>query len=66
MTPAPTRSFAPPAATGLTLPRWAFVAWDVYSRRLDAGPRVTLAASLADDVEARRRARLLRELVPQD
>lgn len=52
--------------TDLSLPRWAFVAWLVHQRRADAGPRLALALSAAGDIEASRRARLMRELVPQD
>jgi hypothetical protein len=50
----------------LSLPRWAFVAWLVHKRQADAGPRLALALSTAGDIEASRRARLMRELVPQE
>lgn len=59
------RSWAP-AQHDLSLPRWAFVAWLVHRRQADAGPRLDLTLSLDGDIEASRRARLLRELVPQD
>lgn len=64
MSHASPRSWTP---TDLSLPRWAFVAWLVHQRRADAGPRLAaLALSTAGDIEASRRARLMRELVPQD
>jgi hypothetical protein len=50
----------------LRLPRWAFVAWLVRQRQLDAGPRLVLALAAGGDIEASRRARLMRDLVPQD
>ena len=64
MTFAPQRSWAL-SPRDLSLPRWAFVAWFVQQRQADM-PRPTLALSPAGDIEASRRARLLRELVPQD
>jgi hypothetical protein len=54
-----------PTRADLSLPRWTFVAWLVHSRQLRASPRPGLAAK-ALDVDTARRARLLRELVPQD
>ncbi len=62
---APPRTFASDAPADHSLPRWAFVAWNVFRRQADA-PRPTLAPTPEADIEARRRARLLRELVPQD
>lgn len=50
----------------LSLPRWAFVAWLVHQRQVEAGPRLALALTTGGDIEASRRARLMRELVPQD
>lgn len=61
-----TRNFTPFGPAHFSLPRWAFVAWAVYCRQTDAGPRPTLAPTAGDGIEARRRARLLRDLVPQD
>jgi hypothetical protein len=60
------RTFAPDEPADLSLPRWAFVAWGVYRRQADGGPRPALAPRHEADIEATRRARLLRELVPQD
>lgn len=57
------RSWTP---TDLSLPRWAFVAWLVHQRQADAGPRLAPALTAGGDIEASRRARMLRELVPQD
>lgn len=61
MSPDSTATDAP-----LSLPRWAFVAWLVHCRQLRASPRPTLALAPDTDIETARRARLLRELVPQD
>lgn len=62
MSYAPTR---PWTSSDLRLPRWTFVAWLVHRRQLRAGPRTILAGAPETDIEARRRARLLREIVPQ-
>ena len=58
------RSWAP-AQHDLSLPRWAFVAWQTHSRMAD-GPRPALALAPAGDIETSLRARLLREVAPQD
>ena len=50
----------------LNLPGWAFVAWLVHQRQLERGPRLAPALVAGGDIEASRRARLMRELVPQD
>lgn len=50
----------------LSLPRWAFVAWLFHRRGMRAGPRPQIVLASEPDIEARRRERLLRELVPQD
>ena len=63
MSPASPRSWIP---ADLSIPRWAFVAWLVRQRQLDAGPRLALSLTTGGDIEASRRARLMRELVPQD
>ena len=60
------RTFAPAEPADLSLPRWTFVAWDVYRRQAAAGPRPIIALAPDTDIDATRRARLLRELVPQD
>lgn len=60
------RTFASAEPTDFSLPRWAFVAWGVYRRRADSDPRPPLALTPEMDIEATRRARLMRELVPQD
>lgn len=60
-----TRSWAA-ARSDLSLPRWAFVAWLFYRRGLRAAPRPQIVLAAEPDIEARRRERLLRELVPQD
>ena len=57
------RAAAQPA---LSLPRWAFVAWLVRRAQLRAGPRPQIVLAPEPDIEATRRARLLREVVPQD
>jgi hypothetical protein len=54
------------AHSDLSLPRWAFVAWLVRRAQLRAGPRRPIVLVSEPDIEANRRARLLRELVPQD
>lgn len=55
------------AQPDLSLPRWAFVAWLIHQRHAAAGPRTALTLALPQgDIEASRRARLLRDLVPQD
>lgn len=59
------RSWAP-SPRDLSLPRWAFVAWLVHQRQALAGPRLAIAYTAEEAVEASRRARLLRDLVPQD
>lgn len=59
------RSWVPPQFD-LSLPRWAFVAWLTHQRRTLAGPRLAVAYSAEEAVEVSRRARLLRDLVPQD
>jgi len=56
-----------PSQHDLSLPRWAFVAWLIHQRQTAAGPRTALDLALPQgDIEASRRARLLRDLVPQD
>lgn len=66
MSRVPPQSWAP-AQHDLSLPRWAFVAWLIHQRYATAGPRTALAlAPPQGDIEASRRARLLRDLVPQD
>ena len=60
------RSFSPAESAELSLPRWTFVAWSVVRRQGDAVPRAALGPGAEADIEAHRRARLLRELVPQD
>ena len=57
-------TFAPAEPADLSLPRWAFVAWG-YRGQAPAAPQLTLAPGSEADIEARRRARLLREIVPQ-
>ena len=64
-------SYAPPRSwasgpSDLSLPRWAFVAWLVHQRQRVAGPPAAIALAPDNDIESSRRARLLRELVPQD
>ena len=54
------------ARPDLSLPRWAFVAWLVHRRQLRAGPRTQIVLAPEPDIEAHRRDRLLRELVPRD
>ena len=56
----------PRSRSDLSLPRWAFVAWLVRRGQLRAGPRPTLPMGPETDIEVHRRARLLRELAPQD
>ena len=55
-----------PGPADLSLPRWAFVAWLVHQRQRVAGPRPAIVLAPDIDIDAGRRARLLRELVPQD
>ena len=57
---------SPGTSSRLRLPRWAFVAWLVHLRQRRAGPRPQIALAPETDIEANRRARLLREVVPQD
>jgi hypothetical protein len=57
---------SPETPANLRLPRWAFVAWLVHLRQRRAGPRAQIALAPETDIEAARRARLLREVVPQD
>lgn len=61
----PRRSGAEPQAD-LSLPRWAFVAWLFHRRGLRAAPRPQIVLAAEPDIEAHRRERLLRDLVPQD
>jgi len=50
----------------LRLPRWAFIAWLTYRRRLGAAPAPSLPLGIEAEIEARRLARMRREIVPQD
>lgn len=65
MSHASSRSWVP-TRHDLSLPRWAFVACLIRQRRLGTVPHPVLTLAPAGDIEANRRARLLRELVPQD
>lgn len=58
------RSWAP-AQRDLSLPRWAFVAWLTH-RRQGSAQRPALTLAPIGDIEASLRARLLREVAPQD
>ena len=69
MTVAPPRTWttpAEPARRDLRLPRWAFVAWLTYRRRLHAAPAPSLPLAIEAEIEARRLERMRREIVPQD
>jgi len=68
MTVASPRTWTPadPVRRRLRLPRWAFVAWLTYRRRLRAAPAPSLPGSIEAEIEARRLARMQRDLVPQD
>lgn len=57
---------SPETSADLRLPRWAFVAWLVHLRQRRFGPRTEFALAPETDIESARRARLLREVVPQD
>jgi hypothetical protein len=50
----------------LGLPRWTYVAWLVFRRSWAECARPTLPRRVEDEIEARRRARMLRDVVPQD
>lgn len=54
----------------LRLPSWTFTAWLVFRRDGSAArpslPRPALPRPMGAEIEARRRARLMRDVVPQD
>ncbi|MBI1200289.1 MAG: hypothetical protein GC203_20715 [Phenylobacterium sp.] len=60
------RPLAAYAPGELRLPSWTFTAWVVFRRDWTTAARPSLPRPLGAEIEARRRARLLRDVVPQD
>lgn len=61
--PRPLAAYAPGE---LRLPSWTFTAWVVFCRDWTKPVRPSLPRPLGAEIEARRRARMMRDVVPQD